>query len=462
MNLFGELKELLVGEVAIKAANIIGEKEDKVKTAIEGLIPTVVGGLMKRATNETGATTLMNMVKKGKHDETIIEQLDSLLKNKESFVSFTEKGNNIVSMLLPDKKSSIATMISQFAGVRNSSATSLLAMVTPLVMNKLGKLVHHQGLDKVGLANTLLEQKSYLLDETPEALQPKMIDVLGLNTFMSEEIKPIQYATGSPIKSASITINKPVNNKSTELREVSYSDKDYNEDGDMKLPKWLLPAVLITVVLAGVGYFAATYNWSRFNSNSNTTLEPDTSKMEQVTNAQIDTTNLPKDTVAVAKVDSAISVNVPASKTMGISLPNGQKLDLPEGTFNYKFAKYLTDSSAKVNQTFTFDNLNFESNSPVLLAGSEKTVQDLAKIMTAYSRVQVKLTGYTDNKGDSLQNRRLSAKRALTVRNLLIANGISDIRIDFAGRGSLNPVASNATEAGKSQNRRIEVKVVRK
>ena len=461
MNLFGELKELLVGEVANKAATIIGEKEDKVKTAIEGLIPTVVGGLMKRATNETGATTLMNMVKKGKHDGTIIEQLDSLLKNKESFVSFTEKGNNVVSMLLPDKKSSIATMISQFAGVRNSSATSLLAMVAPLVMDKLGKLVHTQGLDKIGLANTLLEQKSYLLDETPEDLQPKMIDVLGLSTFMSEEIKPIQYATGSPIKSSSI--NKPVNAKPAEFKEVSYSDKDYEgEGGGMKLPKWLLPAVLITAVLAGVGYFAATYDWSKLNSNDATTLEPDTSQIEQVTNAQIDTTNLPKDTAAVAKVDSAISVNVPATKTMGVSLPNGQKLDLPEGTFNYKFAKYLTDSSAKVNQTFTFDNLNFQSNSPILIAGSEKTVQDLAKIMTAYPKVQVKLTGYTDNTGDSLQNRKLSAKRAFTVRNLLVTNGISDVRIDFAGKGSTNPVASNATEVGKAQNRRIEVKVVKK
>jgi OmpA-OmpF porin, OOP family len=328
------------------------------------------------------------------------------------------------------------------------------------VMDKLGKLVHTQGLDKIGLANTLLEQKSYLLDETPEDLQPKMIDVLGLSTFMSEEIKPIQYAQGSPIKSASI--NKPVNNKPAEFREVSYSDKDYDEDGGrMKLPKWLLPAVLITAVLAGVGYFAATYDWSKLNSDT-TTLEPDTSQMEQVTNAQIDTTNLPKDTVALAKVDSTISVNVPATKTMGVSLPNGQKLDLPEGTFNYKFAKYLTDSSAKINQTFTFDNLNFESNSPVLVSGSEKTVQDLAKIMTAYPRVQVKLTGYTDNTGDSLQNRKLSAKRAFTVRNLLIANGIADLRIDFVGKGASNPVASNATEAGKAQNRRIEVKVVKK
>jgi OmpA-OmpF porin, OOP family len=460
MNLFEELKELLVGEVASKAANLLGEKEEKVKTAIEGLIPTFVGGLMKRASNEAGATTLMNVVKKGNHDGSIIEQLDDLLKNKENFAGFVEKGNSVVSMLLPDKKSSIATMISQFAGVRNSSATSLLSVVAPLVVGKLGKLVSAQGLDKTGLANAILDQRSILLDETPEDLQPKMIDVLGLATFMSEEIKPVQFATGT-IKSnttQTITPKKPVENK-----EVTYSDKDYDADesAGISIPKWLLPTFLIALALGGIGYFAATYDWSKLSSSS--TVEPDSAQLEQVTNAKIDTTNLPLDT-AIVKADTTVApVTFPvATKSMGVSLPNGQKMDLADGSFNYKFAKYLTDSSAKINQTFTFDNLNFESNTPALVAGSEKTVQDLAKIMAAYPRVQVKLTGYTDNTGDSLQNRKLSLKRAFTVKNLLVANGIQDIRIDFTGKGALNPIASNATEDGKTKNRRIELKVVKK
>jgi OmpA-OmpF porin, OOP family len=459
MNLFGELKELLVGEVANKAANLLGEKEEKVKIAIEGLVPTFVGGLMKRASNEAGATTLMNVVKKGNHDGSIIEQLDDLLKNKESFAGFVEKGNSVVSMLLPDKKSSIATMISQFAGVRNSSATSLLSVVAPLVIGKLGKMVNTQGLDKAGLANIILDQRSSLLDETPESLQPKMIDVLGLTTFMSEEIKPVQFATGS-IKTnttQTITPKKPVEN-----RAVTYSDKDYDgdESSSLAMPKWLWWTLGIAAIIGAVGYFVLTYDWSSLSS-SNTNEPVDTTLVEQVTNATIDTTNLSKDTT-VAKVDSVVKTVVPTIKTMGISLPNGQKIDLPEGSFNYKFAKYLTDSTAKINQSFTFDNLNFESNLPTLVAGSEKTVQDLAKIMTAYPRVQVKLTGYTDNTGDSLQNRKLSLKRAFAVKNMLLANGIQDLRIDFTGKGSSNPVASNATEEGKAKNRRIELKVVKK
>jgi OmpA-OmpF porin, OOP family len=458
MNLFGELKELLLGEVASKAANLLGEKDDKVKTAIEGLIPTFVGGLMKRASNETGATTLMNVVQKGNHDGSILEQMDNLVGNKDGFSQLIEKGTSLVSMLLPDKKSSIATMISQFAGVRNSSATSLLSMVAPIVIGKLGKMVNTQGLDKAGLANSLLDQRSTLLEETPENLQTKMIDVLGLSTFLSQEIKPVQFAPGA-IKSNNIP-QQPVS-KPAEFREVTYSDKDYDleNSGGTSIPKWLLPTLLIAAVLGGIGYFAATYDWSSLNSS--TTTPEDTAQTEQVTNAKIDTTNLPKDTT-VAKVDSTPSVTVPTTKAIGVSLPNGQKLDLADGTFNFKFAKYLSDSAAKPNQFFTFDNVNFESNTNTLVAGSEKTVQDLAKIMNAYPKVQIKLIGYTDNTGDSLQNKKLSIKRAFAVKNLLVANGVQDIRIDFAGKGSANPVASNATEEGKAKNRRIEMKVVKK
>ena len=459
MNLFEELKALLVGEVANKAANILGEKEEKVKIALEGLVPTFVGGLMKRASNEAGATTLLNVVKKSNNDGNIVEQLDLLLQNKESFAGFVEKGNSLVSMLLPDKKSSIATMISQFAGVRNSSATALLSVVAPLVVGKLGNLVTSQGLDKTGLANVILDQRSILLDETPENLQPKMIDVLGLATFMSEEIKPVQFATGTIKSNTTQTITPK---KAIENRPVTYSDKDYDsqEGSGMSMPKWLLPTFFIALVIGGFIYFGVTYDWSQLKGNN--AVEQDTSQTEQVTNAQIDTTNLPKDTVT-AKVDSTGSPKLDSStKMIGVNLPNGQKLDLAEGTFNYKFAKYLTDSSAKVNQIFTFDNLNFEPNTPNLVAGSDKTVQDLAKIMTAYPRVQLKLTGHTDNTGDSLQNRKLSLKRAFAVKNLLVANGIQDLRIDFTGRGSSNPIASNANEEGKAKNRRIEVKVVKK
>ncbi len=447
MNLFGELRELLAGDISFKIANITGEKEEKVKVAIDGLIPTLVGGLMKRVSNEAGATTLMNVIQRGKHDGSISEKLQDYLRDKESFTPLFEQGSALVSQVLPDKKSSIATLISQFASIRNSSATSIMAVVAPVVVGKLGKLVISQGLDKIHLANYLLDQKVHLIDETPDALQPKMIDTLGIAIFMSQEIKPIQFAPAAPIKS--VAVNNTVVTKPEKESKMTYSNKNYESEssgGLGSIPKWFLPSVLIVAVIAGLGYFAFTYDWKSLSTSSDSMV--DSSEMEEVTGAIIDTNSLAKDS-STAKVDTtALKAE---EKTIAVNLPNGQKIDLTNGSFTYNFARYLADSSATVNRVFTFDNIGFEGNTGALTAGSDKTVIDLAKIMSAYPKSQIKLTAYIDNMGDSLQSKRLGSRRAAAIRNILIGNGINAIRIDFMGI-----VLRNASNKG------VELKVVKK
>lgn len=459
MNLFGELRNLLAGDISIKIANITGEKEDKVKLVVDGLISTFIGGLMKRVANEAGATTLMNVLQKGKLDGSINEKISTYVVDRESLSPLLEKGSSYVSMLLPDKKSSIATMISKYAGVRNSSATMILGLVAAVTLDKLGKITISQGLDKLALSNYLLEQKGSLLDETPEDLQPKMIDVLGLSVFMSQEIKPIQYAPAAPIKSASV--QSTVTEKPVREQKVTYSTKNYEESESSSLksfPSWLLPSVLVLVVLSTLGYFAATYDWSSLNTSSDSLK--DSAQMEEVTGVEIDTNSLPKDTVT-AKIDSA-TLAKEAEKTVALNLPDGQKIELQQGSFVLSIAKYLGDSTAKANRVFTIDNVTFETNTAAFTMGADRPVFDLAKVLQAYPKAQIKLTAFTDNTIDSLQSKRLTARRAVAVRNILIQQGINPIRIDFAGKGSHNAIASNATEEGRAKNRRIELKVVRK
>ena len=459
MNLIVELKELLGGDISVKAASLVGEKEDKVKLAIEGLVPTIIGGIMKRATNEAGATTLMNVIQKGGHNGAILSEISSIVQDRESFAKVVEKGHSLVSMLLPDKKSSIATLISQFAGVRNSSATSLLAFVMPVVIGRLGKVVSNQNADKSTLANTVLELKGYLLGETPENIQVKMIDVLGLATFMSQELKPVQFASGAPLRSPGVPAPTAPKISDDKDKIVTYSSKNYESEDEERqpLPKWVFPASIIALVVAVGAYFLVNYDWqSTFSSSAD---QVDSTQVEQVTGAEIDTTALPKDT-ALAKIDSS---NTAAEvKLTGIALPNGQTIETLPGSFVERFTKYVADTASRPAQVFTLENVAFEGNTATIVTGGEKNVQDLAKIMTAFPKVQVKITSHTDNAGDTLQNKKLSLKRAFAVRNMLVTNGISAIRIDFDGKGPFVPVASNTTEEGKAKNRRIEVKVVKK
>ena len=65
--------------------------------------------------------------------------------------------------------------------------------------------------------------------------------------------------------------------------------------------------------------------------------------------------------------------------------------------------------------------------------------------------------GHTDNTGSAAINNPLSVERAQSVRDYLVTRGVAAARVETAGRGEREPVASNATEAGRAKNRRVEI-----
>jgi outer membrane protein OmpA-like peptidoglycan-associated protein len=72
----------------------------------------------------------------------------------------------------------------------------------------------------------------------------------------------------------------------------------------------------------------------------------------------------------------------------------------------------------------------------------------------------VQIIGHTDSDGEASYNQGLSERRANAVADVLQANGVNYSRIVTIGRGENNPVASNLTPEGKSQNRRVEIVIV--
>ena len=69
----------------------------------------------------------------------------------------------------------------------------------------------------------------------------------------------------------------------------------------------------------------------------------------------------------------------------------------------------------------------------------------------------VHIVGHTDSTGSDAINNPLSVDRATSTRNYLTARGVSALRIEIAGRGSYQPIASNNTEEGRAHNRRVEI-----
>ncbi len=113
----------------------------------------------------------------------------------------------------------------------------------------------------------------------------------------------------------------------------------------------------------------------------------------------------------------------------------------------------------KKQVNYAADNIFFALNSAVLLAKSSAALDTVAAVLKANPSIQLSVDGYTDNTGTEAANLTMSAKRAQAVKNYLVQAGITDSRIAVHGYGTANPVADNKTAAGRTKNRRVELKL---
>ncbi|UCH53157.1 MAG: DUF4398 and OmpA-like domain-containing protein [Pseudomonadota bacterium] len=123
-------------------------------------------------------------------------------------------------------------------------------------------------------------------------------------------------------------------------------------------------------------------------------------------------------------------------------------------------AKELSDLQARGTErgmVLTLGDVLFDFDRADLKPGGQRVAQRLADFLKRHAERNVMIEGFTDSVGDADYNQRLSQRRANAVRAALLNNGIEERRIQVFGYGKAYPVASNATESGRQQNRRVEV-----
>lgn len=108
-----------------------------------------------------------------------------------------------------------------------------------------------------------------------------------------------------------------------------------------------------------------------------------------------------------------------------------------------------------------FANLEFASGKDIIKKTSYPSLNDLAKLLKQHSgEWTLKLSGHTDNQGTPEKNMVLSEKRAKAVKKFLVAKGVKPDRVITEWFGQTKPIDSNATEAGRQRNRRVEMKIL--
>ena len=105
-------------------------------------------------------------------------------------------------------------------------------------------------------------------------------------------------------------------------------------------------------------------------------------------------------------------------------------------------------------------NITFDTDSAVFKPVFNNILTSVAKVINEFDKTKVQVAGYTDSTGSAAYNNTLSLQRAQAVANYLKLRDVSASRLMVYGYGSGNPIASNATAAGREQNRRVEITLI--
>lgn len=468
--LLNSLTGLVNQQLIDRSAADMGESPQAVRQGFQTGFATILGGLVNRA-NDTG--TMRQVVELSSNraldDDAMIATLGNpSLENTASTptATATDLGGRLGSMLFGNRTGDVTAVLAQSAGLRPSSATSILGVASPLVLAVIARRVRDGGLTGSGLSNLLLGQR----DSIMRALPPGMADVLGVGAPADREVAAAGMA-GTARGFADAPPEAP------RAARAMPPPAERPRGG----ARWLWP------VLGALALVALLWGISRRGPRQ----EPQTAAAVRDTGVR---GMAARDTAASATrgaavrdtqvsagtvVDTATSAMRGAAATAGAaatsaaanlgsfvrrSLPGGVELNVPENGIESRLAGWIADPNSRPNDTtwFDFDRLRFATNSATLEPQSQEQLRNIAAILKAYPNVKAKVGGYTDNTGDPAANRRLSEQRAANVRQSLVTLGISGGRLTSEGYGDQHPVADNSTEAGRAQNRRIAMRVTQK
>lgn len=140
--------------------------------------------------------------------------------------------------------------------------------------------------------------------------------------------------------------------------------------------------------------------------------------------------------------------------------PVSSQLDTRDLTEYTEITRNLLLVPIRKNETVRLNNLFFDFGKVDLRTESFAELDRLSQFLAESPTITIELSGHTDNVGTDAANKTLSQERVNSVRTYLVSKGVSQNRMKAVGYGKTKPLASNVTEEGRQQNRRVEFKIL--
>ena len=171
--------------------------------------------------------------------------------------------------------------------------------------------------------------------------------------------------------------------------------------------------------------------------------------------------------VAGAIVGAAVSADVRKAALIGagIGLLTGGGIGLYMDNQEAQLRQQLQGTGVSVTRMGDSivlnmpSNITFDTDSATVKPDFNQTLVSVGLVLKKFNKTIVDVYGHTDNTGTEAHNQDLSQRRAVSVATILANQGIDQRRFYIEGKGETDPIASNSTETGRSQNRRVEIQI---
>jgi OmpA-OmpF porin, OOP family len=413
-NLLEILKNSISPDIITKLSGMTGESSSKTQSAVNYILPAILGTLMNKTSTDAGASDVLKLIKDGGYDGSMLNNLSGSLTDQNKFYGIINGATNTLDSLFGGKLKDVTNLISKDSGVSSNASSSILGFLSAIVMSLIGKHVLGNNLNSNGLTNLFSGQSNFLAGLIPAGLS----GLLGLASLKK------------------ITSN---------VNEYKLKEEE-SASGFKKFLPWLLIAL---------GLIALFLLWKSCGKVTPPVTKIDTVKKK----VEIPIITAPK--TGDALMDS---IQATLGKFITKKLPDGTEIIIAENGVEAMLIAFIEDKTKMADKEtwFSFDRILFETDKAALRPSSDNQVRNIVAIMKAYPNVDIKIGGYTDNTGNPKANMKLSQERANSVMAALVNDGVAPERMKAEGYGQQFPVASNDTPEGRQKNRRVDVRVSKK
>ncbi len=412
INLLDIAKSTLAPVLISKAESLFGMNDSLAGKAIAAILPTLLSGVLSKASTASGAHSLFNAINDHSIDANVGQNFANMLSTPASVSSLGEQGGKLLGMLFGDKASGLGEQVANIAELPGQAkgVGGLLALAAPAIFGLLKNQIVGGKLSQQGFSSLLASQAPIL----EKSLPAKIAEWLGWGSLAS-----FFGGIGNKLTSGTAEVAKQV---------VTSGSPTPNNNKSGGFWKWLLPLLAI-----GLGAFLI-----KSCGKSDDMPKPPP----------------PPPAPVAAAPAPAPAAPAPAEKFDPVAAATDAKGKYEVALKALEGGKCDADALSKALGLYVINFASASAAIPSADIGELKKAVPALKACTS-TGVKIEVAGHTDNQGNPAANQKLSEARANAVKTLFAGSGIPAAAMQTKGFGDTQPVGDNKTDAGRFQNRRI-------